>query len=126
MEQVVEKASERQNGGEKMLLWLSLFKAETVEDLDKLRSFGVPEINKAIDAYYEITSSPEFREIERLKEKIRHYEASALSHAQDEGETKSQADGKVECIAQIAQNLKTMGFSNEQIQTITGLPTETI
>jgi hypothetical protein len=79
-----------ENTIDKRWLWLSLFKAETVEDLDRLKSFGVPEINEAIDAYYEITASSEFREMERMRELARHDEASALRHARDEEREKWQ------------------------------------
>ena len=73
-------------------------------------------MEKAIQAYHQITADSEFREMERLRELARHNEASALRHARDEGEAK----GRTEKTLEIAQKLKTMGFSNEQIQTITG------
>jgi hypothetical protein len=41
----------------------------------------VPIVTQAIGAYREITVSPEFREIERLRADARHNEASALQHA---------------------------------------------
>lgn len=67
-----------------LLLWLTLFKAETKEDLEKLKKMEVPMMNQAINAYYTITASSEFREIERLREKARHDEAQALYHAKRE------------------------------------------
>jgi hypothetical protein len=42
-------------------------------------------MNEAINAYYTITASSEFRERERLWEKARHDEAQALRHARLEG-----------------------------------------
>jgi len=68
--------------------------------------------------YQQITADPEFRELERMRETARHNEASALRYARDEG--------KAEGIIEIARKMKLMGFSNEQIQTATGLPAETI
>ena len=68
-----------------LLLWLSLFKAETEEDLEKIRELEVPEMEQAINAYYTITASPEFREVERLREKAQPDEAQALYHAKLEG-----------------------------------------
>jgi predicted transposase/invertase (TIGR01784 family) len=56
--------------------------------------------------------------MERLREMARHNEAAALRHARDEGK----AEGK----AEIAQKMKALGFSDEQIQTATGLPAESI
>ena len=118
MEQGVESAGEKQNGGGKKLLWLSLLNAETEEDLDRLRSFGVPEINKAIDSYYEIISSTEFREIERMRKMARHEEAIALRNARDEG----RAEGKLE----IARKMKNADRPLSEITDFTGLSTETI
>ena len=65
-----------------LLLWLALFRAETEEDLENM---GVPTMEQAINAYYTITASPEFREIERLREKARHDEAQALHQAEQKG-----------------------------------------
>jgi predicted transposase/invertase (TIGR01784 family) len=67
-------------------LWLSLFKAETEEDLEALVSMEVPEMEEAVKVYRQITVTPEFRERERLYEKARHDEASALHHARQEAE----------------------------------------
>ena len=68
-----------------LLLWLALFNANTEEDLEKIQAMEVPEMNQAINAYYTITTSPEFREVERLREKARHDEAQALYHAEQKG-----------------------------------------
>ena len=66
------------NAENMLLLWLSLFKAETKEELAKIETLGVPVMNQAINAYYNITASSEFREIERLRAKARHDEAQVL------------------------------------------------
>jgi hypothetical protein len=42
-------------------------------------------MSEAINAYYAITTSSEFRERERLYEKARHDEAQAMRHARLEG-----------------------------------------
>ena len=49
-----------------LLLWLSLFKAETEEELEKIKEMEVPVMSQAINAYYTITASSEFREKERI------------------------------------------------------------
>jgi phage-related protein len=85
-----------------------------VKDLERLRTFGVPEINKAIDAFYEITASPEFREMERLRAKARRDEELALSQARNEVKL------------EVALKMKEMGEAVEKIHIFTGLPTETI
>jgi len=62
-------------------LMLSLFRAKTEEELKQLEALEVAIVTQAIGAYREITVSPEFREIERLREDARHNEASALANA---------------------------------------------
>ncbi len=66
------------DGKNMLLLWLSLFKANTEEELEKIKEMEVPSMNQAINAYYTITASSEFREKERLRAKARHDEAQAL------------------------------------------------
>jgi predicted transposase/invertase (TIGR01784 family) len=68
-------------------LMLSLFRARTEEDLKQLEALEVPIVTQAIKAYREITVSPEFRELERLRADARHNEASALANAQRIGIT---------------------------------------
>ena len=62
-------------------LWLRLFSAETEEELAKIEALEVPIMKQAIGAYRQVTATPEFREIERLRSKARHDEAQALKHA---------------------------------------------
>ena len=96
-----------------LLLWLALFRAETEEDLEKIKNMGVPTMEQAINAYYTITASPEFREIERLRERARHDEAQALHHAKLEGA----AERNIE----IARNLLKINLPMDQISKATGL-----
>ena len=77
-----------------LLLWLSLFRAETVEELKKIEVLEVPLMNQAINAYYSITADSEFRERERLWEKARHDEATALYHAEKKGEKRERKKWK--------------------------------
>ena len=97
-----------------LLLWLSLFKAETEEDLEKIKEMGVPTMNQAINAYYTITASSEFREIERLREKARHDEAQALYHAKRERDV------------EIARNALQMKMTVADIVKLTGLTCEEV
>jgi len=100
-----------------LLLWLSLFKVETEEDLEKIKGMEVPAMEQAINAYYSITASPEFHEIERLREKARHDEAQALRHAEQQGIQQGMRQGKLET----AQNLIKMGIPLHQVAAATGL-----
>jgi len=67
-------------------LWLNLFKVDTEEELSKIEAMEVPIMNQAIGAYRQVSASPEFREIERLRSKARHDEAQALKKARLDGE----------------------------------------
>lgn len=93
-----------------LLLWLSLFNAETEEELEKIKGMEVPVMSQAINAYYTITASSEFREKERLREKARHDEAQALYNARME----------------IARNMIADGEPIEKIVRYTGLAKESI
>lgn len=100
-----------------LLLWLSLFKADTKEELEKIQALEVPVMNQAINAYYTITASSEFREMERLREKAGHDEAQALYHAQQKGEEK----GRREKAFDVARGMKEMGLPLDQIARLTEL-----
>ena len=104
-----------------LLLWLSLFNANTEEDLERIKKMEVPTMNQAIDAYYAITASSEFREIERMREKARHDEAQALYHAEQRGIARGKQEGIAERNIEIARSLLTMDMPIDQIITVTGL-----
>ena len=125
-----------------LLLWLSLFRAETEEDLEKIKGMGVPAMEQAISAYYSITASEEFREIERMREKARHDEAQALYNAEQKGIQKGMQEGMQKGIQkgiqegiqkgiserniEIAKNLVKLGMPLRQIATATGLTKEEV
>ena len=93
--------------GDMLLLWLSLFKAETEEELEKIKEMEVPVMSQAINAYYTITASSEFREKERLRAKARHDEAQALHNARKERDI------------EIARNALKMNMSVDDIMKLT-------
>jgi hypothetical protein len=68
--------------GNELELLLSLFRVKTEEELKQLEALEVPVVTQAIGAYREITVSPQFREIERLRADARHNEASALANVE--------------------------------------------
>ena len=98
----------------KLLLWLSLFKADTPEDLEKIKAMEVKEMNEAISAYQRITVSPEFREMELARSLARHDEATALYYAEQ----------KVR--EEIARNALAEGVPIELIKKISGLDEEAL
>jgi len=67
-----------------LLLWLSLFNANTEEDLKRLEALEVPDMKQAIGAYRHVSATDEFKEIERMRSRARHNEASALRNARTE------------------------------------------
>ncbi|MCL2201663.1 MAG: Rpn family recombination-promoting nuclease/putative transposase [Oscillospiraceae bacterium] len=63
-------------------IWLRLINAKTEEDLAAIEALGVPIMKKAIKAYRRVSTSPEYAEIKRLREKAGHDEAQAISNAE--------------------------------------------
>jgi predicted transposase/invertase (TIGR01784 family) len=100
------------NADDELKLWLTLFKAETEEDLTKLEEMGVPIMKQAIGAYRHVSATDEFKEIERLRSRARHNEASALGNARREGyrEAEEKLQGALaEKDAKIAELLSRLG-----------------
>jgi len=76
-----------------LLLWLSLFKANTEEELQQINRMGVPELSEAVSAYHRVMTSNEFKEMERLNELAGHNEAAALRNAEQRGEKRGEKRG---------------------------------
>ena len=62
-------------------LILSLFRAKTEEDLEKIEALEVPIMTQAVRTYRETVADRKFRELARLREKASHDEAQALANA---------------------------------------------
>ncbi len=73
------------NADDGVTLWLTLFNAETEEDLAKIEALEVSIMQEAIGAYRHVAATDEFKEIERLRSRARHNEAAALRHAEQIG-----------------------------------------
>jgi len=110
----LNKLSQEVRADDMRLLWLSLFRADTEEELAKIESMEVLIMEQAIQAYHQITADSEFREKERLRELARHNEASALRHARDER------------TIEIARKMKNAGRPLNEIAEFTGLSGEAI
>ena len=76
--------ADRLNADDVLMLWLSLFKAETEEELEKINALEVLVMEQAINAYKKITVDPKFRELERQRSIARHNETTALRHAREQ------------------------------------------
>jgi predicted transposase/invertase (TIGR01784 family) len=70
----------------KLELWLSLFKANTEEELKKIEEVGVPEMELAIEEYRNIIADDLFKQFVDEREKAGHDEAQALYSAEKKGE----------------------------------------
>jgi predicted transposase/invertase (TIGR01784 family) len=77
----LKKLPEPIDGDEEIKFWLAFFKAQTEEELEQIIEMGVPVMSEVVAAYKSVAVSNEFKEIERLRERTRHNEASALGHA---------------------------------------------
>ena len=82
------KLPEVENTEDELRLWLTLFNAETEEDLAKIEALEVPVMRQAIEAYRHVSASEQFKEIERMRDRARHNEASALGYAEHQGAEK--------------------------------------
>ena len=107
-------------------LWLTLFNAETEEELAKIDRLEVPIMKQAIEAYRSVSATPEFREIERLRSKARHDEASALYNAEQKGRLEGKLEGKLERNRFIVKNAFQMNMPIDSIMKLTGLTHEEI
>lgn len=74
-------------------------------------------MSQAINAYYTITASSEFREKERLRAKARHDEAQALYNARQEAKQEATMERNIE----IARYMKSDGEPVDKIMRYTGL-----
>jgi predicted transposase/invertase (TIGR01784 family) len=103
------KLSEPSDGDEEIKFWLAFFKAETEEELNRIVEKGVPVMREAVSAYKSVSVSPEFYEIERLRERTRHNEASALGYAKKVAAKAAREERDKE----ISLQMKKLGFSQD-------------
>ena len=73
------------DGSDGLKLWLALFKAKTEDELSNLITVGGTIMSQAVSAYRSVSASGEFKELERLRDRARRDEASALAYARREG-----------------------------------------
>jgi hypothetical protein len=69
-------------------------------------------------AYKSVSVSPEFYEIERLRDRTRHNEASALAYAKREGIKAGRKQREAEMTADYLKRMKTVGLSPDIIEKI--------
>jgi predicted transposase/invertase (TIGR01784 family) len=106
---------------DEVILWLRLFGAETEEDLKQIEDLEVQVMKQAIGAYRHVSATEEFKEIERMRSRARHNEASALGHARREGEKIGKEVGERAKAIDIAKNALQMNMPFADIVKLTGL-----
>jgi predicted transposase/invertase (TIGR01784 family) len=106
----LKKLPEPTDGDEEIKFWLAFFKAQTEEELEQIVKMGVPVMREAVAAYKTVAVSPEFEQIERLRERTRHNEASALGHAK--------RLGAKEMANKMEKRMQELGLSREMMDKI--------
>ena len=103
------KLPQKVNKDDELLLWLSLFRSETEEEILNIQKMEVPIMEQVIEAYRHVSASDELKEIERMRERARHDEASALGYA------------RIEKTNEIARAMKNLGADVDFIAKATKL-----
>ena len=85
-----------------------------------------PELKKAVGVLKELSADERTRMLAEDREKARRDMASRLDGAREEGERKGREEGLAKGKLEVAQKLKAMGLSPEQIATATGLSLDEI
>ena len=80
-----------------------------------------PEIRKAVDTLYKISTDEKARAVYELRMKSWRDQQSALHYARTEGLTEGLAKGRTEEKHEIAQKMKDRGLSAEDIMAVTGI-----
>ncbi len=103
-------------------MWLQFLNAKTDDELEKLKSFNDPTLNKAIQAISGISDDPKINQIVRMREDAMHEEASAIANAEIRGEERGIKLGEERArkikeaeINEIVMRLRESGASEEFI-----------
>jgi predicted transposase/invertase (TIGR01784 family) len=114
---------------DKLKLWLALFKADTDEEMTRIKSIGGEIMEQAVDAYHRVTATDEFKQRARMMFDADCIEASALYNARrggllegrQEGLLKGRQEGLLDAQLGIAKNLLNEGMDASTIARLTGL-----
>jgi len=112
-------AAELLDAGNKLLLWLSLFKANTEEELEQIKALEEPVMEQAINAYQKITATDEFKERERLRHYARINEASAIDEA-EQRKAESIARNALQMNMPTSDIVKLTGLTHEEVENLRG------
>lgn len=99
--------------------WLRLVNAETEDELmDIMENTSIPEVKKTVVILRELSADEKIQQEAYYREKRLHDEATALGHARREGKAEGIAEGKADEKRAIAERLRRMGYTEEQIRQI--------
>ena len=112
-------------GGNRLLEWLGIIKAETEEALEKVRAITEsPMINKAIDEIRCLNADERLREQIRVQTKAMFDYGSDMAAAEKRGVVKGRmegrAEGRMETYSEVVDKMRQNGFSEEQIKLVVG------
>jgi predicted transposase/invertase (TIGR01784 family) len=99
--------------------WMQFLRAKRKEEFE-MAAMQNPEIRKAVDTLYEISADEKVRSEYEMRQKAWRDRMSQNEGYYQEGLQKGRQEG----LQEIAQNLKAMGFSADQIRKATGLTEE--
>lgn len=105
-------------------LWLRLFKAKSVEEMDMLINTN-DVIKTGVNVIYDLSADEKIRETIRQREKAFFDYRADIKHAMDEGEAKGiakgLAEGEAKGKAEMVANMRANGFTEEQIKLALGI-----
>jgi len=87
------KFKKKLNPDDELNLWLSLFKAETTEDLEAIKNTGVIMLQEAVETYHKVQTTEQFEALQRARHFAEMNTQSALSHARKEGIQEGRQEG---------------------------------
>ena len=93
-------------------LWLQLFKAESREELEILKTTNLETFKNAVDIIYDLSKDEQIREYVRQRKKAEQDYYSEMAHAEARGEARGAANERANLIAK----WKAKGKTDEEIQ----------
>lgn len=117
----LRKVSKRLNPSNRRDLWLQFLNADKEEEFEMIKQTDTV-MEKAVNVIYDMSEDTRLREAARLREKIMHDETSALGFAERRGVEKGIKEGREEGRGEernrVIKNLRSKGFTEEQIKDI--------
>jgi predicted transposase/invertase (TIGR01784 family) len=121
------------NDGTAVWEWLQFLRAKQKEEFEMIAERN-PEIRKAVDTLYELSTDEEVRAEYEMRQKALRDKLTQIDDSYQEGLVKGKLEGREEGREEgerkgkleVAQKMKFMGLSTDQIATATGLSLDEI